>query len=375
MTQRTAELNRSTVHDMSPSPSARDRGRQSFIFHTKRHLGQFARLQLQAEFDRAAGQEAAQPQPAICAETAYLSGSPAFAAWSALNIGSQQQMWRALSDMVLRQRDQMVARAETLLTQPPLGSLKLDTQLSLPGYFTDTAYHGQPGGYCLDDHDSDWFSGALQEAGGTLYSRGAGTGEKDSKGQAVVRFIRERFPDFVPEKLVDLGCGYGGQTSNYVAGFPDAEAHGVDLGAGLLRYAHLRAQSLHLPIHFKQACASDTGFPDASFDLVVSNILLHEIPREMLEGVMRESFRVLKPGGLVVHQDVPTQRQDTPAFQRWLSNWQVEHNDEPFWRVFSETAVPEALVAAGFDSQQVFEAYQPQVDGPLVWYMVGARKL
>jgi len=74
MTQRTAELNRSTVHDMSPLPSARDRGRQSFIFHAKRRLGQFAWLQLQAEFDRA-GQEATPPQLANGAEAAYLSGN------------------------------------------------------------------------------------------------------------------------------------------------------------------------------------------------------------------------------------------------------------------------------------------------------------
>ena len=244
----------------------------------------------------------------------------------------------------------------------------------MPTYFANTAYHGQPGGYCLDRDSDDWYAGALQEAGGTLYSRGAGTGAKDSKGQAVLRFVEATFPGFSPQRVVDLGCGYGGQTGNYVVGFPDAEIHGVDLGAGLLRYAHPRAEALGLPIHFKQACASATGFPDASFDLVVSNILLHEIPHEMLEAVMRESFRLLKPGGLVVHQDVPTQRPDTPAFQQWLSNWQVAHNDEPFWQSFAETSVPDALISAGFSKEDVFESYQPQIDGPLVWYMVGARK-
>ena len=371
MTKPTAEINRSTVHALSPMQSCRDRGRQSFIFHTKRQLGQFARSTLQDEFGKAQVTDDAE-SPA--ASVAPLHSHPAFAIWSALNIGSQQQMWRALGDMVSRQAPALDEAAKEWNRAAVKGSIALDPELVMPTYFANTAYHGQPGGYCLDRDGDDWYAGALQEAGGTLYSRGAGTGAKDSKGQAVLRFIETTCPGFSPQRVVDLGCGYGGQTGNYVVGFPDAEIHGVDLGAGLLRYAHPRAEALGLPIHFKQACASATGFPDASFDLVVSNILLHEIPREMLEAVMRESFRLLKPGGLVVHQDVPTQRPDTPAFQQWLSTWQVAHNDEPFWQSFSETSVPDALISAGFSSEDVFESYQPQIDGPLVWYMVGARK-
>jgi ubiquinone/menaquinone biosynthesis C-methylase UbiE len=372
MTKPKAEMNRSTLHALSPSQSCRDRGRQSFIFHAKRQLGQFARSTLQDAFERSRASDGADSGDS---KTSWsLHNYPAFAAWSALNIGSQQQMWRALGDMVTSQTVQLNAEAEAFGGSAAKGSLQLAPDLAMPGYFAETAYHGQPGGYCLDRGDGDWHAGALQEAGGTLYSRGAGTGAKDSKGQAVVRFISKTFPGFMPERVIDLGCGYGGQTGNYAVAFPEAEIHGIDLGAGLLRYAHPRAEALDLPIHFRQACASATGFPDASFDLVVSNILLHEIPKPMLEQVMRESFRLLKPGGLVVHQDVPTQRDDTPPFQQWLSSWQVAHNDEPFWQIFAETSVADALVLAGFPEGEVFEAYQPQVDGPLVWYIAGARK-
>ena len=163
----------------------------------------------------------------------------------------------------------------------------------MPTYFANIAYHGQPGGYCHDRDNDYCYASALHEAGETFYSRGAGTGAEDSKGQSVLRFIEVTFPGFYPQGAVDLGCGYGGQTGNYVVGFPDVEIHGVDLGAGLLRYAHSHAKALGQSIQFKQACASATGLPDASFNQVVSNILLHEIPREMLEAVMQESFRLL----------------------------------------------------------------------------------
>ena len=175
-------------------------------------------------------------------KVAFLETHPAFAAWSALNIGSQQQMWRALEDMVVRQAPHMDAVASGLADGASrLGSLQTDPNLTMPAYFADTAYHGQPGGYCLDRGANDWHADALQEAGGTLCSRGAGTGVKDSKGQAVVRFLATTFPEFAPDRVVDLGCGYGGQTGHYAAAYPEAEIFGVDLGGGLLRYIDTQA--------------------------------------------------------------------------------------------------------------------------------------
>ena len=235
MNTKPAEMNRSTVHALSPTQSCRDRGRQSFIFHTKRQLGQFARTVLQAEFNERV--ESVDKDMDAADASALMSKRPAFAAWSALNIGSQQQMWRALGDMVHRQTASLAEAASAIDTSAGLGSLTLNPDLTMPAYFQSTAYHGQPGGYCLDRGEDDWFAGALQEAGGTLYSRGVGTGARDSKGQAVVRFIEQTFSDFRPDSVVDLGCGYGGQTANYASAFPAAETRGVDLGPGLLRYA------------------------------------------------------------------------------------------------------------------------------------------
>ena len=83
MTKPTAEMNRSSVHELSPLQSCRDRGRQSFIFHTKRQLGQFARSTLQAEFGKAQATDDAE-SPA--ASVVSLDKHPAFAVWSALNI-------------------------------------------------------------------------------------------------------------------------------------------------------------------------------------------------------------------------------------------------------------------------------------------------
>lgn len=73
-------------------------------------------------------------------------------------------------------------------------------------------------------------------------------------------------------------------------------------GAGLLRYdASARARVINQTVHFAQQNAEATEFPDGSFDLVVSHILLHDIPGAAMRRVFAESYRLLKLGGVMVH--------------------------------------------------------------------------
>ena len=58
--------------------------------------------------------------------TALMSTRPAFAAWSALNIGSQQQMWRALGDMIKRQSSSLAEAASAIDASSGAGSLTLN---------------------------------------------------------------------------------------------------------------------------------------------------------------------------------------------------------------------------------------------------------
>ncbi|MEE9149463.1 MAG: class I SAM-dependent methyltransferase, partial [Candidatus Tectomicrobia bacterium] len=302
-----------------------------------------------------------------------LRASSSYAAWTALSKGSQRQMWRALSDMIRRQEGELEDIARDLQTRPTLGSLHLDPDLEIPSYLQQTAFHGQPGGYVLTRHPEDLYAGLMQEAGGTLYTRGAGTGVKDSKGQAVVRFICNRFPQFAPRRILDMGCGYGAQTCGYALAFAAAETHGVDVGGAVLRFGHWRAESLSIPLHFHQMDAAATRFPAGHFDLIVSNIVLHEVPADTLQALMDECRRLLAPGGLVLHQDMPAQRPGLSALQRFVSMWQRDHNDEPYWESIAHTCFPDVLSTAGFAAASIFEAYVAQIDGPMHWYVVGAQ--
>lgn len=53
------------------------------------------------------------------------------------------------------------------------------------------------------------------------------------------------------------------------------------------------------PICFLHAAAESTGVPDGSQDLVSACLLFHELPQTAAQDVVREAFRVLKPGGVL----------------------------------------------------------------------------
>jgi len=89
--------------------------------------------------------------------------------------------------------------------------------------------------------------------------------------------------------VLDAGCGPGNLAA--AAASRGAFVIGTDLSDAMLTLARER----HPKIEFQQADAEQLPFPDASFDAVVSNLLVPHLPRP--EAGIVELARVLKPGG------------------------------------------------------------------------------
>ena len=79
-----------------------------------------------------------------------------------------------------------------------------------------------------------------------------------------------------------------------------------------------RAIDLGLPIHFRQALAEETKFPDNHFDIVYSYILFHEIPAEIARRVLAEMRRITRPGGHVAIVDFQSLGPATSATARYF---------------------------------------------------------
>ncbi|MDX1515724.1 MAG: class I SAM-dependent methyltransferase [Woeseiaceae bacterium] len=291
--------------------------------------------------------------------------------WSGVNRASQDRMWQILSEQIDADFGRIAAAADAAVGASA-GSLSIGEVDEVPDYERQTPIHGQPGGYMLERDDRDIAAGILYEAGGNLYAMGQGIGKRDSKGERLIRYVRDTWPDLKPQRILEMGCSAGAQSTDYPAAFPDAEFHAIDLSPGMLRYAHARAELLGSAVHFHQQDAGNTKFPDGYFDLIVSHNLFHETAASHMPAIAKESFRLLRPGGVCLHQDVPIQSERLDAFQRFVSEWQKDHNDEPFWTDFANADLPGLLVDAGFPSDRVKAHYLKALDGPIPWYVVEA---
>jgi ubiquinone/menaquinone biosynthesis C-methylase UbiE len=105
-------------------------------------------------------------------------------------------------------------------------------------------------------------------------------------------------------QMLDIGTGPGHIPLLAAERFPQARVVGVDLSEHMLAHAERhRAASPHgARVAFRRANARGLDFPDASFDAVFSNTILHHIPDPV--PFLREARRVLRPGGVLLIRDL-----------------------------------------------------------------------
>ena len=111
-----------------------------------------------------------------------------------------------------------------------------------------------------------------------------------------------RFAGLQPgERVLDIGCGTGtlAITAKRQVG-PKGTVCGVDASAEMLARAEKKARRLGVDVSFKNGLAQRLPVPDAHFDVVVSTVMVHHLPKNSRREMAGEIRRVLKPGGRVL---------------------------------------------------------------------------
>jgi len=179
----------------------------------------------------------------------------------------------------------------------------------------------------------------------------------EDMGASVAHWLRATYPALRPKRILDMGCTIGHSTLPYCDVYPDAEVHAIDVAAPVLRYGHARAEAMGRAVDFSQQNAEATTFADGSFDLVVSHLLLHETSTTAMGRIFKECHRLLRPGGLMVHQDGVGFKDD--PFDGYFTEWLTHYNNEPFLGTLQRLDWTEIAAKAGFARAKAYDKRVP----------------
>jgi ubiquinone/menaquinone biosynthesis C-methylase UbiE len=163
-----------------------------------------------------------------------------------------------------------------------------------------------------------------------------------------------------PKRILETAAGTGIVTAALAKALPEAEIVATDLNQAMLDVAAGRVRAAN--VRFQAADAQSLPFPDASFDLVVSQFGVMFFPDRV--GAYREAKRVLRPGGAFLFNawDSVEENPVTAAVAGALEAWFPPDAESFFRRVpfgYHDKARIEAdLRAAGF-AEVAIETVRP----------------
>ncbi len=346
-------------HPMKPDLTVEDKARGNFV-SALRH---FILVDLAADMrkvydDRAAKTYERQyghaPANGEEAHDAMLN-EPSFKIYSAMRVQAQRMVWSAVSPTVERERQRLEDEAAKVANEP--GSLVIDPEFSVPRNVSAIDVHLMPGSYSSGEGLE---KGAVYDQGLAVFSMGLMGENLDDIGQSMAAYVHARWPEFSPEAVLDLGCTIGHNTLPWKQTYPDAKVVAIDVAAPVLRYGSARAKMQGAEVDFLQMAADAVDFPDESFDLVFSSMFLHEISAKSRRKVFAEAHRLLRPGGLMLHMELPPNNA-LGAFEGFYLDWDGHYNEEPFYKGFRDEDYRSLCAEGGFEPDQFVQFVTPSI--------------
>lgn len=175
--------------------------------------------------------------------------------------------------------------------------------------------------------------------------------------------FREKMAELIPlnapiETVLELGAGTAEGALALAKRFPQSRFTVTDVSPYMLAISQHKFSKAGLEesATFEQVDARKTPYADNSFDLVTSSLLFHETPKEWTPKILREMYRITKPGGWVLYSDTYRGEYALNASipEPWLSDF-ISFNFEY------------EFAKAGFTDL----GYVPYAVG--LWYLVGRK--
>jgi arsenite methyltransferase len=192
------------------------------------------------------------------------------------------------------------------------------------------------------------------------------------------------------QKILDLGSGGGIDVllSAKRVG-PTGKVYGLDMTDEMLALARENQRKAGVTnVEFLKGAIEAIPLPDASVDVIISNCVINLSVDK--DAVLREAFRVLKPGGRFAVSDVVIRGEVPPELRRSMELWVgcvagalgdseyaaklkvagfMDVEVEP-WRIYQVNDARAFLAETGLNADDI----APQVDGLIASAFIRARK-
>jgi len=212
-----------------------------------------------------------------------------------------------------------------------------------PDYYLQN-FHHQTDGY-LSEHSAEIYDLQVE----ILFN-----GTADSMRRRILSPLKTGLKKFLANKskkvkVLDVATGTGRTLQQIQSALPQVELYGLDLSGSYLKQAskYLSSRSGD-HVQLTKANAEEMPYTSSSFQAITCVFLFHELPRGARQNVLKECFRLLEPGGIIVVAD-SIQIEDSPKFTPIMENFhKIFH--EPYYRDYIVDDINMRLEESGFSS-------------------------
>ncbi len=205
----------------------------------------------------------------------------------------------------------------------------------LPAYFLQN-FHFQTGGYLTEE------SAELYDMQVEVLFSGTANAMRRQCLVPLAEFMAGK--DQRKVKIADIACGTGRLGRFIKQSWPRIDLTLSDLSDSYLSEAktHLRPYRAE----YVPANAETLPFADASFDVVTSVYLFHEVPPKVRRIIAREFARILRPRGRLIFMD-SLQLGDADGYDGMLEAFPINFH-EPYYTSYTKEDLGQIFSDAGF---------------------------
>ncbi len=222
-----------------------------------------------------------------------------------------------------------------------------NSQLSYPEHYL-RSFHGYERGHLC--WEAAW---ECEVAARTVHSR-----LWPELGREGERQLRQNYHDLLgayltcpPQDILDLHCTAGMSSFALQALYPQAQVTGLDFSPYYLAVAHYNSQARNTQINWIHTLPESTGLPDASFELVSAFLFFHELPQLATFKVLKEMYRLLRPGGCFAMMDIAPQAEFYQRIPAYVLT--ILKSTEPYLEEYFKLDIQQALRDNGFQQIKI----------------------